>query len=196
MCLYYKRRNFRKRLSCNPGSASGTETGTGTQICGTRNSGTQLFGIVPGTKKSGTRSRGLKNFRDTVPVPCRPLLQPNERILQTIKLQFRKLGSLLRLINAVFTDLLILIYFIKNSKTKETYSSKKQCPENDAKSISSNTHIEEILRSKNDTLKHVKNQLMLSVTTQYFCLIKSYFYNSNYYLNIKTNNDQINESYK
>ena len=30
----------------NPGSG----TGTGTQICGTRDSGTQLWGTVPGTK--------------------------------------------------------------------------------------------------------------------------------------------------
>ena len=44
----------------NPGSG----TGTGTQICGTRDSGTQLWGTVPGTKE----------FRDSVPVPCRPLL--------------------------------------------------------------------------------------------------------------------------
>ena len=32
----------------NPGS----ETGTGTQICSTRDSGTQLWGTVPGTKDS------------------------------------------------------------------------------------------------------------------------------------------------
>ena len=40
----------------NPGSG----IGTGTQSCGTRDSGTQLWGTVPGLNNFGTRSRELK----------------------------------------------------------------------------------------------------------------------------------------
>ena len=62
----------------NPGSGSGT----GTQICGTRDSGTQLRGTE-------NRSEGLKVFRDTVPVPCRPLIVIKLSFQTIIKAKFQ-----------------------------------------------------------------------------------------------------------
>ena len=47
--------------------------GPGPRLEGRRIPGLNYSGLSQGLKKSGTRSRGLKILRDTVPVPCRPL---------------------------------------------------------------------------------------------------------------------------
>ena len=49
----------------NPGSGTGTRT----QICGTRDSGTQLWGTVPGTKEFRNPVRGTENFPGHAPGP-------------------------------------------------------------------------------------------------------------------------------
>ena len=65
-------------------SFSKSGAGTGTQIQNLRDlglgpglkfekSGTRNWDRDASKRDSGTRSRGLKIFRDTVPVPCRPL---------------------------------------------------------------------------------------------------------------------------
>ena len=47
--------------------------GPGLRFAGRGIPGLNFVGLSRGLKNSGTRSRGLKIFRDTVPVPCRPL---------------------------------------------------------------------------------------------------------------------------
>ena len=72
------------RDNFNPGQKSGTRTGTrnskirdpglGFRFVGRGIPGFNYSGLSQGLRKSGTRSPGLKNLRDTVPVPCRPLV--------------------------------------------------------------------------------------------------------------------------
>ena len=54
----------------NPGSG----TGTGTQIRGTRDSGTQLWGTVPGTKEIRDAVSGTENFPGHGPGPVPTLV--------------------------------------------------------------------------------------------------------------------------
>ena len=93
-----KYRDSKKDLPENPGLGPrpglkikkyGSGSGTGTPNSKIRDPGlgpepilmrrriaeTQLFGTVPETKKIETRSRGLKMFQDTVPVPWWPRVQ-------------------------------------------------------------------------------------------------------------------------
>ena len=55
--------------------------GPGLRFAGRGIPGLEFGGLSRGLKNSGTRSRRLKIFRETLPVPCRPLESMVERTL-------------------------------------------------------------------------------------------------------------------